>query len=667
MSHTLSSLLSVRTALGLAAVVAALAAGAFVLLRAEANLDLSVTPADLTVYGDNAGEQAGEAVAAGDINGDTLEDLIIGAAGLGGRGKTYVIYGNGSLPATVDLDTTNADVTIISAAVSDLLGSAVATGDVNGDTTDDLIIGARDAEPQMRFKAGEVLVFYGGGSLAATIDLSTASADVTIQGANAIDRLGGAVAAGDIDGDTTADLILGASGASPGGRTIAGITYVIYGGANLPTTIDLDSTSADLAVLGDDPGDRSGRAVASGDVNGDTTADLIIGANEAFGSAPHAGETYVLYGGPGLPAIIDLDSTSPDVILRGTDRDDWSGRAVAVGDINGDGTGDVVIGATGGDGPRVCDVAVPDHRCDAGDTYVVYGSASLPATIDLAPDADLTIFGEVPYDMTGDKVAVGDADGDTIDDLLINSFKPFFSFRKASAYLIYGGSGLPATIDLLTTNAGVTITSADPIDKLGSGLALGDLDGDTHDDLILGAYLGDGSGTGTNCGFPDGQVGDRCTAGEVYVVLGGPQPTPTPTPAKQPDPGDTDQDGCSDQAENGPDEGFGGLRNYVYFWDFYDVWTHPAGDPNGWERNRVINIFDVIAVAMRFGVGPLLSKSDALAQALVPPTDVRSYHPAYDRGPIVGPNNWDRAPPDGAINMVNDILGVAVQFGHNCS
>ena len=136
---------------------------------------------------------------------------------------------------------------------------------------------------------------------------------------------------------------------------------------------------------------------------------------------------------------------------------------------------------------------------------------------------------------------------------------------------------------------------------------------------------------------------------------------------KQPDPGDTDLDGCSDQAENGPAARFGGQRNYLYFWDFYDVWTTVPGDPASWERNGVINIFDVLAVGLHFGPGVAPTKAEALAQALTPPTSTSGYHASYDRGPIIGANSWDRAPPDGTISVVNDLLGIAVQFGHNCA
>ena len=133
---------------------------------------------------------------------------------------------------------------------------------------------------------------------------------------------------------------------------------------------------------------------------------------------------------------------------------------------------------------------------------------------------------------------------------------------------------------------------------------------------------------------------------------------------------DFDGDGCRNIAEldvSAASEETGGLRDPFNPWDFYDVWTHPSGDPEGWERSKVINIFDILGVIKRFGSGSVLSKQDALDAALIAPTDDSSYHPAFDRGPIIGANNWDRAPPDGAINIVDDILGVAFQFGHNCT
>ena len=128
-----------------------------------------------------------------------------------------------------------------------------------------------------------------------------------------------------------------------------------------------------------------------------------------------------------------------------------------------------------------------------------------------------------------------------------------------------------------------------------------------------------------------------------------PAPTPTPTPTKQPEPGDTDGDGCSDQRENGPDQFEGGRRNYLYEWDYYDV----NGDGG-------INIpGDILPVAGAFG------------------SNDPDYTPQKDRSPGPPPgvdpddpdNNerWDLGPPDGVINIPDDILGVAFQFGHNCA
>ncbi len=138
---------------------------------------------------------------------------------------------------------------------------------------------------------------------------------------------------------------------------------------------------------------------------------------------------------------------------------------------------------------------------------------------------------------------------------------------------------------------------------------------------------------------------------------------------------DTDQDGCHDGREVNALPTSGGGRNPLSFWDFYDVWTHPYANPTGWERDKVVSLFgDIFEVARRFdatddndmdGVPdkPVNRNSDPL----VPPTSESGYHPAFDRGPQVGPNTWDLGPPDGVITLFGDIFGVSVQFDHNCS
>lgn len=108
----------------------------------------------------------------------------------------------------------------------------------------------------------------------------------------------------------------------------------------------------------------------------------------------------------------------------------------------------------------------------------------------------------------------------------------------------------------------------------------------------------------------------------------------------------------------------GGQRDPFYFWDFFDVYVGlPAA------RDGTVSIGDIGGVVARFGsvadVPP--SKEEALAQALTNPTDMTSYHAAFDRGPgiIAGQNVWNPLPPDGSIS-IGDIGAVVAQFGHSC-
>ena len=218
--------------------------------------------------------------------------------------------------------------------------------------------------------------------------------------------------------------------------------------------------------------------------------------------------------------------------------------------------------------------------------------------------------------------------------------------------------------------------SFDYVAPLVTGTALLDLDGDTTAEIVdvadsleivcSGPQTPTLTHTPTKTKTPTITLTPTMTDTPTNTPTPTTTPTPTITPTKQPDPGDTDGDGCSDAQENGPDENLGGRRSHVSYWDFYDVWTHPPGQPTAWERNKVINVFDILAVALRFGPGPVADKQTALAAALTQPVDEAGYHPAYDRGLVIGANNWNRAGPDGSINIVDDILGIAQQFGHTC-
>lgn len=188
-------------------------------------------------------------------------------------------------------------------AAGDTAGRSVSSaGDVNGDGIEDLIIGAPNGDDGGS-AAGEAYVIYSvAGSLRTRIDLSTltASDGFVIQGDAASDQAGRSVSsAGDVNGDGIDDLIIGANTGDDGGVN-AGEAYVIYGVAgNTRTRIDLTGLAASdgFSIRGDEAGDFAGYSVSSaGDVNGDGLDDLVVGAPRGNSGAYYSGEAYVIYG-----------------------------------------------------------------------------------------------------------------------------------------------------------------------------------------------------------------------------------------------------------------------------------------------------------------------------------------------------------------------------------
>jgi hypothetical protein len=407
---------------------------------------------------------------AGDVNGDGFDDLIIGAqaADANGQlmaGQSYVVFGGPGVGASGSLELASLNglngFVINGFDTDDRSGYSVASaGDVNGDGVDDVVIGADLAEPNGQFRAGECYVVFGGPTVGAGGSVELASLDGTdgfvLSGLDANDVVGLAISsAGDVNGDGVGDLIIGAAGGDPNGQSAAGESYLVFGGPSVGAGGSLDLASLNgingFVINGIDVDDQSGRSVASaGDVNGDGADDVIIGATVAGPNGQsRAGESYVIFGAPGVGAGGTLDLSSLDgtdgFVLNGIDAYDQSGFPVAsAGDVNGDGVDDVIIGARSAD---------PNGLGNAGESYIVFGGPSVGAggSLDLASldgTNGLVLNGIDEQDLSGGSVAsAGDVNGDGIDDVIIGarSADPNGQAYAGETYVVFGRPGIGAS------------------------------------------------------------------------------------------------------------------------------------------------------------------------------------------------------------------------------
>jgi hypothetical protein len=277
------------------------------------------------------------------------------------------------------------------------IASAMAGGDLNGDGVVDLIIGASKAD-YGGTDAGAVYLLPGPmGETVGGIDYHSS---LRIDGQSGSDYFGHVVSVFDHDGDGQDDLLVGAHHANLAGTDSGGL-YIQYG----PVTDSAESVALDAIVQGETAGDKFGSGIGYGDLDGDGQTDLIVGArmNDEFDD--DAGAAY-LYLGDGSRWSGDLDADLFDTKWVSTQGDMAFGAVIEiVGDLNGDGRDDVLIGAPRND----------DNGNRAGAVYVVLGNAtdfSMGAT--LIHTATSAVFrGNTTLDQAGTAIAgLGDVDGD---------------------------------------------------------------------------------------------------------------------------------------------------------------------------------------------------------------------------------------------------------------
>ena len=425
-----------------------------------------------------ANAQVGYNVAgAGDLNGDGLSDVAIGApyqpkVPTSNNGAVHVFRGNAGTGLSA------ASSSILTGVGSANFGYGISSaGDMNGDGYADLLIGA----PGTASGNGAVHLFLG--TAAASMVPTTAASTLTGSGG---ERLGSSVSlAGDVNGDGYADVILG----SPNSGTDKGKVRVYKGGP----TAQFDASHLYWTRTGSITGAYLGAAVATGgDVNGDGVSDLLLGTPGQAGT----GVVSIFHGKPDPP------STTIQWSSLGTQNNGYMGRCVAsAGDVNGDGYSDVLIGAPGMDGAK-------------GRAMLYLGSAS-----GLTAVPAWTTYGENALDQFGYCVAsAGDVNGDGYSDVLVGAASwPHYAWA-GKAYLYLGGPlGLSATPTWTYTGN----TDGTDGDRVGYSLSsAGDVNGDGYSDVAVGAYLYN-SGQGRAYVFNGSATGLASTAS--WVGTGDPQ------------------------------------------------------------------------------------------------------------------------------------------------
>ena len=341
------------------------------------------------------GDQFGAAMASGDFNGDGFDDLIVGSpgdeiSGSKGAGMVTIAYGSATGLGNQQIFHQNSAGVSGSVSSNERFGAAVASGDLNADGYDDVVIGVPGEfrcwnAIDVCGDVGGINILYGSanGITAEGNEYITQRTNGISGAPNVGEEFGASVATGDLDGDGYDDIVVGVPGEYRcwshirvcGGNI--GAIQLLYGSENgIRTDNDQYFGQRSNGVTAHPSvGDRFGASVSTGDIDGDGYDDVVLGIPGDYRCWPHirvcgpVGAIMILYGTENGTTSVDDDywgqrsNGVPGYVGVG----DEFGAVVTTGDLNEDGYDDVIIGVPG---------ETVSSRNDAGAVQILYGSAT---------------------------------------------------------------------------------------------------------------------------------------------------------------------------------------------------------------------------------------------------------------------------------------------------
>ena len=312
---------------------------AFVLYGPVTNTTYAYLAADAEIYGSESSAGFALTLATGDLTGDGQADVLVGAA------RSDDTWSNGGavfIKDATDPNTTDTDHgRIAGLGVNAQTGASLLVTDIDGDGQDDLLAGGPSASYGAYSSNGAVGLVLGPVSATAKLDMST-DADAVIAGSSSSLRIGSTLAAGDLNGDGKADLVVGAQDHPGPTSTYTGAAFVFFGPLSGTSFTESDADviiSTSVAASGSaSPGIGSG-LLADVDLDGDSQDDLVISAE--YGGPSNTGAVFVFHG----PVTAgSLDVTTADGAIIGTTTYSLFGTAIDGSDLSGDSIDDLLIG-----------------------------------------------------------------------------------------------------------------------------------------------------------------------------------------------------------------------------------------------------------------------------------------------------------------------------------